>query len=361
MNSEFWPGKKVFITGHTGFKGSWLALWLHSLGAEVTGYSLGTPTKPSLYEEVGLDLLIDSNIGDIRDQQLLSSVMIKAQPEIVIHMAAQPLVRDSYELPVETYSTNIMGTINVFEAVRNINSVRVVVNVTSDKCYDNKEWMWGYRENEPLGGYDPYSSSKACAELITSAYRNSFFNLGRFQEHGVALASVRAGNVIGGGDWAKDRLIPDCIRAISTGKAVVIRNPSSIRPWQHVLDPLHGYLLLAERLYEQPVKYSEAWNFGPDEYSSLPVELLVEKICSIWGESASYEIDDSSQPHEAHYLKLDCSKAKFKLGWHPKFLLDEALAKTIEWYRDFYQGKNMRDVCFEQIKDFNGLKSISEN
>jgi CDP-glucose 4,6-dehydratase len=349
MTPGFWRDKRVLMTGHTGFKGSWLSLWLQSMGAQVVGYALAPPTNPSLFEVAEIGKGMTSIIGDIRDLEKLRAVFAEHKPEIVIHMAAQPLVRYSYIEPVETYSTNVMGTVNLLEAVRNSGSVKAVVNVTSDKCYENREWAWGYRENEAMGGFDPYSSSKGCAELVASAYRNSYFHPDKYQQHGVAIASARAGNVIGGGDWAGDRLIPDILRAITEGKPVNIRNPHAIRPWQHVLEPLSGYLQLAQKLYEEGTAYAEGWNFGPNDEDAKPVQWIVEKLTQSWGEGASWIVDDGDHPHEAHYLKLDCSKAKGRLDWHPRWHLDETLEKIVKWYRDFEQGKNMNTATLEQI------------
>lgn len=349
---KFWKGKRIFITGHTGFKGSWLCLWLHSLGADITGYSLNPPTEPSLFKLCRVGELVKSVIGDIRDGESLKAAFISSDPEIVIHMAAQPLVRESYKNPVETYEINVMGTINVFEAVRNCKSVKSVVNITTDKCYENKEWLWGYRENEPMGGYDPYSNSKACSELITSSYRNSFFNPKDYNIHGVGIASARAGNVIGGGDWAADRLIPDCVRALLKGEKITIRYPKAIRPWQHVLEPLNGYLILAQKLYENGPKYAEGWNFGPDDNDAKPVEWIVKKMCEMWGNDASYEVDSREQPHEANYLKLDCSKAKLKLGWKPRWNLEKALEKIIQWVEAYKKDEDLIKVCYNQIQEY---------
>ena len=350
MSPAFWKGKRVLLTGHTGFKGSWLSLWLQSMGAQVVGYALAPPSTPSLFEvaKVGDDMT--SVIGDIRDLEHLRCVFAEHQPEIVIHMAAQALVRYSYIEPVETYSTNVMGTVNLLEAVRATASVKAVVNVTSDKCYENREWEWGYRENEAMGGYDPYSSSKGCAELVTSAYRNSYFHPEKFETHGVAIASGRAGNVIGGGDWADDRLIPDIMRAIMQGKPVNIRSPHAIRPWQHVLEPLAGYLLLVQKLYEEGASYAEGWNFGPNEQDAKPVQWIVEKLTQAWGEGASWTLDGGNHPHEAHYLKLDCSKAKMRLDWAPRWHLEEALSAIIEWQRAYRDGKAMRALTLDQIQ-----------
>ncbi|MDD3884411.1 MAG: CDP-glucose 4,6-dehydratase [Gallionella sp.] len=352
MNAEFWRGKKVFMTGHTGFKGSWLSLWLQHLGAEVTGYALQPPTNPSLFEVANVAQGMTSIVGDIRDAEALSKAMQKASPEVLIHMAAQPLVRYSYVNPVETYSTNVMGTVHLLEAVRQTPSVRAVVNVTSDKCYDNKEWVWGYRENEAMGGFDPYSNSKGCAELVTSAYRNSFFNPAQFDKHGVALASARAGNVIGGGDWADDRLIPDILRAISDNKPVVIRSPHAIRPWQHVLEPLSGYLLLAEKLHTQGIAYAEGWNFGPADEDAKPVQWIVEQLTQRWGEGASWQLDGGEHPHEAHYLKLDCSKARMRLDWQPRWHLGYTLELIVAWQQAWLAKQDMRSFTLKQIEQY---------
>lgn len=344
-----YKGKKVFITGHTGFKGSWLCLILKQLGADIYGYALDPPTKPSLFCEAKINELITSHIGDIRDLDYLKEVIQKTQPEIVFHLAAQPLVRESYKSPVDTYAINVMGTVNLLEACRNTPSARAIVNVTTDKCYENKEWHWGYRENEPMGGYDPYSNSKGCSELVTSAYRNSFFNHTKYDDYKVALASARAGNVIGGGDWAEDRLIPDFIKAISKGEKVKIRSPYAIRPWQHVLEPITGYLTLAEKLYTEGSKFAEGWNFGPDDSDSQNVEWIINNICKIWGEGASYEVDNNPHPHEANYLKLDCSKAKAELGWMPKWNIETTLKSIVDWNKDFQKGENIRKVTINQI------------
>lgn len=350
MGDEFWLGKRVFVTGHTGFKGSWLSLWLQQLGANVTGFALNPPTNPSLFEVANVGQNMTSIIGDIRDAESLRQAMAAARPEIVIHMAAQALVRYSYVNPVETYSSNVMGSVHLFEAVRQMGGVRAVVSVTSDKCYENKEWVWGYREDEPMGGYDPYSSSKGCAELVTSGYRNSFFNKASYSEHGVAIASARAGNVIGGGDWALDRLVPDIMRAIQEGEPVKIRNPSAIRPWQHVLEPLSGYLQLARKLYEEGPGYAEGWNFGPIDEDARPVQWIVERLTREWGEGARWELDGQPQPHEAYYLKLDCSKAKARLGWRPRWHLDKALESIIDWQRAYLKKSDMRSVTLRQIE-----------
>lgn len=352
MKAVFWQGKKVLVTGHTGFKGSWLSLWLQTMGAEVTGYALAPPTNPSLFDvaEVGSGMF--SILGDIRDLGKLQAVFAEHKPEIVIHMAAQPLVRYSYANPIETYSTNVMGTVNLLEAARLNNSVRAIVNVTSDKCYENREWAWGYRENEPMGGYDPYSNSKGCSELVTATYRNSYFHPDNYKDHGVALASGRAGNVIGGGDWAEDRLIPDIMRAITQGQPVNIRNPHAIRPWQHVLEPLSGYLLLAQKLYEQGSVYGEGWNFGPSDEDAKPVQWIVERLTESWSEGASWVLDEGDHPHEAHYLKLDCSKAKARLDWQPRWRLDETLGKIVTWHKAYQGNGNMCEITLKQIAEY---------
>jgi len=347
-----YKGRKVLVTGHTGFKGSWLSLLLYKLGTEVYGYALEPPTNPSLFKEAKIGELITSYIGDVRDLENLSKVYNKVKPEIVIHMAAQPLVRDSYKIPVETYAINVMGTVNVLEACRHTDSVKAIVNVTTDKCYENREWHWGYRENEPMGGYDPYSNSKGCSELVTSSYRNSFFNPKDYGKHGVAIASARAGNVIGGGDWAGDRLIPDFIRAISQNQKVVIRSPYAIRPWQHVLEPLTGYLTLAAKLYTKGAKYDGGWNFGPDDKDARNVEWITQRICELCGNGATYKVDTNPQPHEANYLKLDCSKAKAELGWEPRWNIDKALESIVEWNKVYLSGQDVRKITENQIEEY---------
>ncbi|ASA19862.1 CDP-glucose 4,6-dehydratase [Paenibacillus donghaensis] len=353
---NFWKDKKVFITGHTGFKGSWLSIWLHQLGAKITAYSTAPPTVPSLYQISNADQLLTSVIGDIRDAYLLQRTMRDADPDIVFHLAAQPLVRESYINPVDTYAVNVLGTVNVLEAIRQNNllgaGIKALVNVTTDKCYDNKEWLWGYRESDPLGGFDPYSNSKACSELITSCYRNSFFNPHRYQEHGVAIASARAGNVLGGGDWASERLIPDCFKSFCNQAPLVIRSPNSIRPWQHVLEPLSGYLLLGQRLLEEGIRYADSWNFGPEEQDAKSVESVVRRFCSLWGEGAVYETQPDNRLHEAAALRLDCSKAKLQLGWHPRWDLDTALINTAAWYKAYLNQEDMLEICRRQIRQF---------
>ena len=347
MTPDFWRGKRVLLTGHTGFKGAWMSIWLSQMGAIVKGLALDPPTNPSLFKEARVDELVDSVIGDIRDLSLVSEIVTSFKPDIVFHMAAQPLVRYSYLEPVETYTTNVLGTVNLLEAVRNVGTVKAVVNITTDKCYENREWVWGYRENEPMGGFDPYSSSKACSELVTSAYRNSFFS-----KSSIGLASARAGNVIGGGDWAADRLIPDILKAFGAEKPVTIRNPHSIRPWQHVLEPLSGYLLLAEKLWHEPSRYSEAWNFGPIDDDARPVGWIVERMVDQWDKSATWTTDSNDHPHEAHYLKLDISKARQELDWSPRWNLGTALSHVMNWHRDWLNGRDARTLCGEQINIF---------
>jgi len=356
-DSAFWSGKKVFLTGHTGFKGSWLSLWLHRLGAEVTGYALEPPTGQSLYELAGVNDLVTSHIADIRDLDKLKSIMSAAAPDIVFHLAAQPLVRDSYKIPLETYSVNVMGTVHLLEAVRSCGAVRAVVNVTTDKVYENREQECGYVESDPFGGYDPYSSSKGCSELVTAAYRSSFFapsqgHISTDQRHGAALATARAGNVIGGGDWALDRLIPDVIRALLADRPVRVRNPHAIRPWQHVLEPLSGYLILAEKLYLEGTRYAEGWNFGPPDEDAKPVEWIVDRMCGLWGRGARYEIDRGEHPHETHYLKLDCSKSRLLLGWQPKMSLAQAIDSILAWITVYSHGGDVRRCCLEQIENY---------
>jgi CDP-glucose 4,6-dehydratase len=352
VDQAFWCGKKVFLTGHTGFKGSWLTLWLQALGARVTGFALAPDTTPNLFTLGRVQDGIESIIGDIRDRALLAEAMNAASPDIVIHMAAQPLVRESYVTPVETYETNVMGTVHVLDAIRQVPGVRSVVIVTTDKCYENREWEWGYRENEAMGGYDPYSSSKGCAELVTSAYRNSFFNPATYAKHGVAVASGRAGNVIGGGDWAADRLIPDIMRAISRGETVNIRNPHAIRPWQHVLEPLSGYLILAERLYTDGPRFADAWNFGPNDSDAQPVQAIVERLTSEWGDGARWSLDGGEHPHEATFLKLDCSKARARLGWRPRWDLNHTLDSIVAWYKAAARNEDVKAVTLAQIDKY---------
>jgi CDP-glucose 4,6-dehydratase len=346
VNSDFWRGKRVLLTGHTGFKGSWLSLWLQSTGAELKGLALEPPTTPSLFVEANVAQGMVSQIGDIRDYYTVHQAVAVFKPEIVIHMAAQPLVRYSYKNPIETYAINVMGTVHLLEAIRQTGTAKVIVNVTTDKCYENKEWVWGYREDEPMGGFDPYSSSKGCSELVTSAYRRSYF-----AETGIALASARAGNVIGGGDWADDRLVPDILRAFENNQPVVIRNPNSTRPWQHVLEPLSGYLTVAEHLWAEPKAYAEGWNFGPRDEDAKPVGWIVECMASKW-EGASWRIDDGDHPHEANYLKLDISKARQHLSWSPRWDLDTALNKIVTWHQAWLAKADVRELTLEQINQY---------
>ena len=352
IKPSFWHGKKVFVTGHTGFKGSWLCLWIEQMGAVVRGYSLPAPTEPSLFEVASVRQGLISEEGDIRDFFHLREALADFKPEIVFHMAAQPLVRLSYDEPIETYSTNVMGTVYLLEAIKQVGGVKAVVNITSDKCYENREWVWGYREDEAMGGYDPYSNSKGCAELVASAYRNSFFNAAKYHEHGTALASVRAGNVIGGGDWAKDRLIPDILHSFENNQSVIIRNPHSIRPWQHVLEPLSGYLLVAQKLYTEGPAFAEGWNFGPNEMDATPVQAIVDTMVNLWGENSSWQLDGQDHPHEAHYLKLDCSKAKMRMEWHPRWDLNTTLSRIVDWHKAWLAGKDMRTYTLNEINDY---------
>lgn len=347
MNRQFWRGKRVFLTGHTGFKGGWLALWLSDMGAKVHGYALTPPTEPNLFTVANLQArLASSTIADIRDAATLTKAMKVFQPDIVLHLAAQPLVRHSYVEPVETYTVNVIGTVNLLEAVRQTPSVKVVVNVTTDKCYENREWVWPYRENEAMGGFDPYSSSKACSELVTAAYRRSFL-----EPAGIHLASARAGNVIGGGDWAADRLVPDFLRALDTGQSLTVRAPLALRPWQHVLEPLSGYLILAEKLFTEGKGFSEAWNFGPNEADAKPVQWIVEYL-SGQVPDAAWKCDTSLQPHEASTLKLDSSKAKAQLGWCPRWDLKTALSMTLSWYQAWKQGADIDAASIQQIQAY---------
>ncbi|HET7669514.1 MAG TPA: CDP-glucose 4,6-dehydratase [Burkholderiales bacterium] len=345
VNEKFWAGKRVFLTGHTGFKGAWLALWLAKLGARVHALALPPATSPSLWALVEGRSGVNSTMGDIRDLDALKQAMAAAHPDVVFHLAAQALVRASYDDPVGTYATNVMGTVHVLEAARQL-GVRAIVNVTSDKCYDNVGLERGYREDDPMGGRDPYSSSKGCAELVTSAYRSSFFK---------PLASARAGNVIGGGDWAADRIVPDIVRAALAGKPVQVRNPHAVRPWQHVLEPLAGYLLLAERVWERPEQHAEGWNFGPDERDAVPVQKLVETLIRLWGPPAEWHADRGEHPHEAHFLRLDSSKARSRLGWKPRLSLDKALEWTVDWYRRQARGEDARALTLGQIERYTAM------
>ncbi|MXN77550.1 CDP-glucose 4,6-dehydratase [Burkholderia sp. 4701] len=353
VNPAFWQGKRVFLTGHTGFKGGWMSLWLASMGAKVAGYALPPNTQPNLFEVANIGAVLEENhFADICDRETLTAAMVAFRPDIVIHMAAQALVRYSYAEPVETYATNVMGTVHVLDAIRRCKGVRAAVMVTSDKCYQNNEWPWGYREDEPMGGYDPYSNSKGCAELVTSAYRQSFFPTARYAEHGVAVASGRAGNVIGGGDWSADRLVPDAIAAFQKGVPLMIRSPGAVRPWQHVLEPVSGYLVLAQALAEQGATFNGGWNFGPSDDDARSVREVVELAIEKWGDGARWQQDGAEQPHEAHFLKLDCSKAKQYLGWRPSWNLSTALGATVDWHRALTGGKDMQQVCRAQIQDY---------
>jgi CDP-glucose 4,6-dehydratase len=347
-----WSGKRVLLTGHTGFKGGWLSLWLQKKGADLCGIALAPVAGASLFQDAAVERGMRSVIGDIRDTSLMKQIFSEHRPEIVFHLAAQPLVRSSYEDPLGTYSINVMGTAGVLEAARSAESVRAVVVVTTDKCYENREWEWPYRETDQLGGYDPYSNSKACAELVVSAYRNSFFHPAQYPRHGVAVASVRAGNVIGGGDWAADRLVPDIMRAFIDGRPVHIRNPRAIRPWQHVLEPLRGYIAVAESLLENGPANGEAWNFGPDQSDAQPVEWIVRELAQSWGNGAHWELDAGQHPHEAQSLKLDWSKAQYRLGWQPVLRLKDALAMTAEWYKLKLNSEDMHMFTLAQIRSY---------
>ena len=348
MNSEFFKDKKVFITGHTGFKGSWTTIWLKKMGAVIKGFSLEPSTVPSLFKIANVKDGIDSEIGDVRNLEKLRCSMLDFAPEIVIHMAAQPLVRLSYQDPIGTYETNVMGSVHLLEAVRACPSVKAVLNITTDKCYENNEWEWGYRENEAMGGHDPYSSSKGCAELVTSAYRRSFFGAGSQ----VSVASARAGNVIGGGDWSDDRLIPDVLKAFYKGVPAIIRNPLATRPWQHVLEPIRGYLTLVEKLYLAGDDFAEAWNFGPRDEDVRSVGDVLDYVAAHWGGKAYWKIDPSQQPHEARLLKLDISKAGSRLDWQPIWGLDYTLNTIIDWHQKWINGDDMRAVTLGQISDY---------
>jgi len=346
IDKNFWQGKRVFLTGHTGFKGSWLSLWLCSLGSEVKGYSLNPPTSPSLFDEAEVELLVESQIGDIRDHSSLYDSMTKFNPDILIHMAAQPLVRYSYSEPVETYEVNVIGTARVLEVARSCPRLKSIVNITTDKCYENDDRLGGYIESDPMGGHDPYSSSKGCAELVAFAYRRSFM-----KGQGIGLASVRAGNVIGGGDWAADRLIPDILRSFENGKPVVIRNPEATRPWQHVLEPLSGYLILAQRLYENENDFAEGWNFGPHKQDVKPVSWILDNMVKKWPAS-SWELDKGPFPHEASFLLLDISKAQSKLGWSPVWDLSHTLEKIVTWHKSWLNNENAQALCFFEIEEY---------
>jgi CDP-glucose 4,6-dehydratase len=355
MNNNFWHGKKVLVTGHTGFKGGWLALWLQKMGAEVTGYALAPKGPDGLFELASVGEGMQSVIADIRDLDTLKGVFNRFRPEIVFHLAAQPLVRLSYEQPVETIEVNVMGTVKLLEAIRTTQSCRTVVSITSDKCYDNKEWVWGYRETDPLGGRDPYASSKGCAEIVNAAYRQSFFEAPG--QRPVALATARAGNVIGGGDISRDRLVVDIMSAIVKGKPLNIRSPGAIRPWQHVLEPISGYLLLAEKLWAQPKEFAQSWNFGPPAEDAKPVRWLVEKLNERWGEGVDWKLDSGPTVHEANALTLDSTKSQMILGWKPRWTLDQALTAIVGWYKAYQRGDPIRDVVLRQIAAYEAVAS----
>jgi CDP-glucose 4,6-dehydratase len=354
-NRSFWKNRNVFVTGHTGFKGSWLSLWLNDLGANVTGYALDPPTQPNLFSQAGVSEAVHSIHGDIRDFSQLKSALAECQADVVIHMAAQTVVKVGYENPIETYSSNVMGTVNLLESLRMLGKPCAVVIVTSDKCYENKEWAWGYRENDNLGGHDPYSNSKACAELVTSAFRDSYFPLEDFERHNIAVASARAGNVIGGGDWTGNQLIPDLIRAFLAGEACLIRSPFAIRPWQFVLEPLRGYLMLAERLSKDPSRFASAWNFGPAETDSRTVSYIADRLVQLWGDGSVWRTDSGMHPREAHNLKLDISKTGAILGWRPVVSLDSALERIVEWYHAFKTGSDLKSITMAQINQYEAI------
>lgn len=347
-DAAFWSGKRVLVTGHTGFKGAWLSLWLQRLGAQVSGLALEPPTEPSLFALAGLAGRMDHRIGDIRDPAVVDAAVAAADPQILIHMAAQPLVRLSYDEPAATFATNVMGTVHVLEAARRAPALRSIVVVTTDKCYENREWPWAYRETEPMGGHDPYSASKGCAELATSAWRRSFFH----KPGAAAVASARAGNVLGGGDWALDRLVPDCMRSLMAGRTIPVRNPHAIRPWQHVLEPLAGYLLLAERLWNDPAPHADAWNFGPADSDARPVSWIASHVVRSWGGAAAWELIGGDHPHEAGYLRVDNSKARMHLGWEPRLDLPACLDWTVEWFRRYQTGEDVGQITLDQIERY---------
>lgn len=351
-----WNNKRVLITGHTGFKGGWLSLDIVSRGAKIVGVALEPATNPNLFTAARIESLIQSQIIDVRNFSSLLAVVRETKPEIVFHLAAQPLVRRSYAQPLETFDTNVMGTANILEAVRCVGSARVIIVVTTDKCYENREWPWGYREIDPLGGHDPYSASKAAAEMVAAAYRSSYFPPREFARHGVSLATVRAGNVIGGGDWSEDRLIPDMVRAFTEGRPVVIRNPHAVRPWQHVLEPIEGYVQLAEKLWDEPAKFASAWNFGPDLSDAIPVGEVVKMFAACWGNGAGWELDSTPQSHEAGLLRLDCSKAAVELGWTPHLHIQDAVQMTADWYHYFLDGTDMMQYTTSQIASYGELR-----
>jgi len=353
----FWQGKRVFLTGHTGFKGGWLALWLVSMGAKVTGFALTPNTNPSFYAVSSIENYLErSYIANITDPITLRQALLDAKPDIVIHMAAQSLVRYGYKHPVETYATNVMGTVNVLENIRRVDTVRAVVIVTTDKCYENKEWHWGYRETEPMGGHDPYSSSKGCAELVTNAYRTSFFSPLKYMDHGVGIATARAGNVIGGGDWAFDRLIPDALKAFQAQQVLKIRQPLAVRPWQHVLEPLSGYLVLAQALFVNGTQFGGAWNFGPRDEDARSVKEVINLVVNYWETTVRWEEICSEQPHEATLLKLDCSKARHHLKWFPRWTLEHSVKNIVQWHNEYARGSDMRDFSLRQIEEYQNFE-----
>jgi len=347
-----WNGRRVFVTGHTGFKGGWLALWLNRLGAKVRGYALDPCTQPNMFTLASVASVVDDVRGDLRDYPKLEAAIRDFEPDVVFHMAAQPLVRRSYADPVGTYATNVMGTVHVLEAVRKTPSVRAMVCITTDKVYQNQEWVWPYRETDALGGYDPYAASKACAEIDSAAYRSSFFSFEQSDRGPIALATARAGNVIGGGDWSEGRLIPDLVRGFCSRQPVLIRRPSAIRPWQHVLEPLYGYTMLAQKLLAEPAKFAFAYNFGPADEDSWPVESIATKLIEMWGDGASWTRDADTGQHEAHYLRLDASKARFELGWEPRLQIETALEWTIDWYRAWREAQNLAKFTEKQIAEY---------
>lgn len=357
MTAPFWQGKRVLVTGHTGFKGAWLSLCLQRMGAQVAGFALAPRTPEDLFEVARIGDCMSSELGDIRDVEHIREAVRRFQPDVVFHLAAQSLVRTSYREPVETYATNVMGTVHLLEAIRVTDSVRVVVCVTSDKCYENREWVWGYREDDPMGGHDPYSSSKGCTELVVSAYRRSFFAPDPDERPDVILASARAGNVIGGGDWAEDRLVPDMMRAIFAAKPALIRNPGAVRPWQYVLDPLRGYLMLAEKLWVEGARFAGGWNFGPEAMDARPVSWMADRICELWADGAEWTGDGGQHPHEATYLRLDSSKARQLLGWNPRVDLATALDWCVEWYRGREKQQDVRKLAEAQIDRFIGMET----
>ena len=354
--NNFYKGKRILVTGHTGFKGSWLSIWLNELGAEVIGIAQAPFTERDNYvlSKIGENIKADIR-ADIRNGEEIKNIFKRFQPEIVFHLAAQPLVRLSYDIPVETYETNVMGTINIMEAIRSTESVKVGIMITTDKCYENKEQIWGYRENEPMGGYDPYSSSKGAAEIAIASWRRSFFNPAEYEKHGKSIASVRAGNVIGGGDWALDRIIPDCIKALENEQPICIRSPKSIRPWQHVLEPLSGYMLLATKMWNEPTKYCEGWNFGPRTESITPVWEVASMVIKEYGKGILKDLSDPNALHEAKLLMLDISKAKFQLGWEPRMNINQCIALTVDWYKR-YNTENVYQLCKKQIEKYLSFK-----